>query len=270
MRARTLAIVGVGTLVALYFFRSDLRDLMLEWQKSQLPDEISRDDLKTRSPSPFPSASPRQSATPVPFAGINLAVPFSPQAPFGNWELPYGEACEETSAILVDHFYRGTPISPEIAKQEIDALVAWQQQVFGYYKHTTAAETAQILKRYFGYARVDVEYDATIETIRNHVIAGRPVIVPLAGRLLGNPNYRRPGPPYHMLVVKGFTKDGDVITNDVGTSRGHNYVYKPDVFLNAMHDVPSGGDDWPAGVDPASYILTGNRAIVVVYPNKSQ
>ena len=80
--------------------------------------------------------------------------------------------------------------------------------------------------------------------------AGRPVIVPLAGRLLGNPYYTQPGPVYHMLVVKGIAENGDIITNDVGTRHGRNLTYAPDVFLNAMHDVPSGGDEWPAGVDP--------------------
>ena len=45
------------------------------------------------------------------------------------------------------------------------------------------------------------------------------------------------------------------------------YVYDPAVFLAAMHDVPTSGATWPEGVDPAEYIQTGKRAIVVVYPN---
>jgi hypothetical protein len=34
-----------------------------------------------------------------------------------------------------------------------------------------------------------------------------------------------------------------------------------------MHDAPQGGSNWGTGVDPATYILTGRRAIIVVYPN---
>jgi hypothetical protein len=124
-----------------------------------------------------------------------------------------------------------------------------------------------MMRDVYGYRRVDVKYDATLADIIANVRAGRPVIVPLAGRLLGNPNYVAPGPIYHMLVVKGVTDGGDIITNDVGTRHGHNYVYAPSVFLNAMHDAPTGGAGWPSNVDPAEYIKTGRRAIIVVYPN---
>ena len=92
------------------------------------------------------------------------------------------------------------------------------------------------------------------------------MIVPAAGRLLGNKYFQQPGPVYHMLVVKGFTSDGKIITNDVGTRRGQNYVYDEDVFLNAIHEVPAGGDAWPPGVDPAEYIQTGRRAMITVHP----
>ena len=70
-----------------------------------------------------------------------------------------------------------------------------------------------------------------------------------------------------MLVVKGFTADGQIITNDVGTSRGQNFVYDEVVFFEAIHDVPTGGDDWPPGVDPAEYILSGGKSMIVVHPN---
>lgn len=248
--AGALIIVGISA----FYFRGDIRDLILELEKSQLPAEVK-----------YVSTSPI-SATSTKFAGINLAVPFSAQAPYGDWSLPYLEACEETSALLVDRFYKNEALTPEIAKQEILKIVDWENKTFGYYEHTTAKETGQLLKEYFGYKQVDVNYDISLEDIKAQIIAGRPVIVPLAGRMINNPYYRQPGPIYHMLVIKGITKDGSFITNDVGTKRGENYVYDANALYNAIHDAPFGGGELTTP-ELEKYIPTGRKAIIVVYPN---
>jgi hypothetical protein len=146
-------------------------------------------------------------------------------------------------------------------------LVDWSTRTLGYYQHTTAAETARYLREALGYRRVEVEYEVGVDRIAHHVRAGRPVIVPLAGRELGNPYYTQPGPVYHMLVVKGIAENGDVITNDVGTRHGRNLTYAPDVFEAAMHEVPLGGDSWPPNTDPVAFVRSGRKAIIVVYPN---
>jgi len=247
--AGALIIVGVSA----FYFRVNIQDFILELEKGQLPKEI-----KNVSTSPVATTSAK-------FTGINLAVPFSPQAPYGDWNLPYLEACEEVSALLVDRFYKNAKLTPEIVKQEILKMVDWENKTFGYYEHTTAKETGQILKEYFGYKRVDVDYDISLEDIKTQIIAGRPVIVPLAGRMLNNPFYRRPGPIYHMLVIKGITKDGSLITNDVGTKRGANYVYDANVLYNAIHDAPFGGGELTTP-ELEKYIPTGRKAIIVVYP----
>lgn len=246
--------------------RGRIRDWLVERGKPPVPSE---------QPAPTPSATlavrptttPHPSPSPTPTA-INLAVPFYSQAPRGDWSLPWQEACEEASVILVDAFWAHQELSVAQMEDRILRLVDWQKQQFGYYEHTTAAETARMIREVMGYRRVEVVEDADIDDIRDHVLAGRPVIVPLAGRLLGNKFYTQPGPVYHMLVVKGIAENGDIITNDVGTRHGRNLTYAPDVFLHAMHDVPDGGSTWPPGADPAEYIATGPRRIVVVYPNE--
>ena len=255
--------VFITIFIALFLvllFRTNIQDLALEWEKNGLPEETRIVPTPTTAKSRLPSPSTIKPAE------INLAVPLMPQAPYADWSLPYQEACEEASAILVDRFYKNQPVAPEDVKQEILKLVEWEKNKFGYYFHTTAAETATILKQYFGYRRVDVLRDITIDDIKAHLLAGRPVIVPLAGRLLGNPYYTQPGPIYHMLVIKGFTKDGKFITNDVGTKRGQNYAYDGNVLFSAIHDAPTGGDGWNVA-DVEAYVKTGKRVIVVVYPN---
>ncbi|HXV26466.1 MAG TPA: C39 family peptidase [Candidatus Paceibacterota bacterium] len=262
----TLAVLVIASALV-FWFRTPLVGIVSDFGAPPLPPEQS----PTRSPSPVyrtpgPTLTPVATPTAEPVSEINLGVPFSSQAPHGNWDLPYQEACEEASAMMVDAFWDGRPTGADASDAELRVLVQWQQQNFGYYFHTTAERTADILRRYYGYSDVRVSYDITADDIRRELAAGRPVIIPAAGRLLGNPNFKNPGPVYHMLVVKGFTADGRFITNDPGTRNGHNYVYSEQALMNAIHDVPTNGDDWPAGVDPAEYILSGRKAMIVVYP----
>jgi hypothetical protein len=81
------------------------------------------------------------------------------------------------------------------------------------------------------------------------------VIVPAAGRLLGNPYFTAPGPIYHMLILRGYTASNQFISNDPGTKRGESYVYSVDTIMNAMHD-------WNNGEE----ITEGAKRVLVVYP----
>ena len=170
-------------------------------------------------------------------AQFNLAVPFTTQAPHANWELPYGEACEEASAYMVSEYYKGTAsgkIDPAVADAALLDVVAFEEDFFGYYLDTTAAETVQIIDTYFGYMGT-VVLNPTVEMIKREIAEGKPVIVPAAGRELGNPNFTGAGPLYHMLVIKGYTETS-FITNDPGTRNGENYVYDIDVLMDAIGD----------------------------------
>ena len=135
--------------------------------------------------------------------------------------------------------------SKDDADAAIREIVDFQEQRYGDYKDTTAEETAQFIRDLWGYDDIDVfEGNAvTIDRIKREVADGYPVIVLAAGRQLGNPNFRSPGPIYHALVVKGYTKKGQIITNDPGTRNGADYLYEPSVLLNAIHDWNDGDVD---------------------------
>ena len=184
---------------------------------------------------------------------VNLKVPFTIQAPFQVWDAAHNEACEEASSMMVDAYYRGRTFAPASAEKEILSLENWEKNRFGYFEDTNAEETAIILREYYGYKDVRVVYDFSADDIRRELEAGRPVIVPFAGRLLGNPNFRGEGPRYHMLVFKGY-RDGKFVTNDPGTRRGADYVYSEATIMNAAHD-------WNHGE-----VSSGRRAMIVVYP----
>ncbi|MBI5155658.1 C39 family peptidase [Candidatus Peregrinibacteria bacterium] len=184
-----------------------------------------------------------------------LPVPFAGQAPFGVWDAVHKEACEEASLIMVHHFLEGTSVTPEQAEEEIQALVAWETKN-GYGIDVNAEQEARIARDYYGY-RARVETDPSAERLRELLIAGHPVIVPMAGRMLGNPYFTGDGPWYHMLVLRGYEKSwlGDYfITNDPGTRRGEEYRYRETVVMDSMHD-------W-VGVNER--IAEGAKRIIVV------
>ena len=221
-------------------------------EETNTNSEIAADDSSEGSEQEVLGAATKKKPLP---AEINLKVPFTPQAPHANWELPYGEACEEASALMVHYYFEKKTFTKESADKEIKKLVDFQNKKYGFYKDSTADETARFIKDYWKYKKVRV-LPATIDAIKQELAVGRPVIIPAAGRLLGNPNFRRPGPLYHMLVVKGYTKDGKFITNDPGTRNGANFVYDQKVLMNAIHDW-NGGD-----------VNNGKKVIIVVDKNK--
>lgn len=160
-------------------------------------------------------------------------VPFASQAPFGNWDEIHQEACEEASMIIVAKYFAGEKLNEEIMAWEIRQLIDWQNDR-GYQVDLTAAETTAILIEYFGLS-ARLEYEVTVDRLKYELAQGNLIIIPAAGRKLGNPYFRSPGPIYHMLVVKGYNHNY-FITNDVGTKRGESFRYRQDVLIDAIHD----------------------------------
>lgn len=182
-----------------------------------------------------------------------ISVPFSPQAPSANWDALHEESCEEMSLIMVAHFWEKTSLSSVKAEEEIQALVQWEEK-HGYPQDVTIGQLAVIAKQRYG-MNATVSTDVSVQSIKDALNAGKPVIIPAAGRDLGNPYFSGEGPWYHMLVITGY--DGKYfITNDPGTKRGENYEYDQNVLLSAIHD-------W-TGVKEE--IRTGRKAMLIPQP----
>lgn len=213
-------------LVAVFSFRGHIKETVQDILKPPLPEAKSVKDFSPASTLKIKKSLPSE---------VNLKIPFSQQAPFSNWGLPFKEACEEASLIMAHRFLTGEPLDEKIMREEILKLVEWEKKEFGYFEDTTAEEMAKTLRKYFKHRKVEVRTEFTIDDIKREVAAGHPVILPVAGRLLGNPNFRQPGPIYHVLVVKGYTKT-HIITNDPGTRKGADFLYTPEVIMNAIHD----------------------------------
>lgn len=166
---------------------------------------------------------------------LNLDMPFYTQAPFANWDYPWQEACEEASILLVANKYFNHNWTAAQFNDEILKMVEWQSRAFGDYWHTTMEQTAKILDEMLGLKSV-LHKDPSLEEIKKILAKGHFIILPLDGKLLQNPYFKNGGPVYHVVPVKGYTKENGIITHDVGTRRGEDYVYSWEIINRSFHD----------------------------------
>lgn len=189
---------------------------------------------------------------------VNLAVPFLSQAPKQNWAMPFQEACEEASMIMVDAYFsdRTKTFAGDEGEQAILDIVAFEtKQSLG--TDINAKQVVEVISEYFSKRQSHILTNPTIEDIKALLVRGIPVIVPADGKALKNPNFHNGGPPYHMLVIKGYLADGRWIVNDPGTRKGADYIYDRDLLMSAIHD-------WNGGDVPH-----GAPVVIVMQPSKT-
>lgn len=277
MRRKTIVITSIAVfLLATAWIgladRQTLREEYARWRRGPVPSAISREELLRRNGLPTkPAKTENATATkttgsaraagaappPVPARpkSVNLKVAFIPQAPLKNWDEVHEDACEEASMLMAASYLgAGIPLAkPADMDRAILSIVDYENKTYGDYKSTDAERTADIMKALFSADGIAayVSPISSIDDVKRMIALGDPVILPAAGKLLYNPNFRNGGPLYHMLVAKGYTEDGRIITNDPGTRLGADYVYDEKTLWNAIHDW-NGGD-----------VLNGRRVMIV-------
>lgn len=184
---------------------------------------------------------------------IIIDVPFTSQAPFANWDAYHEDACEEAAIIMVKYYLDKKNLSKEDADREIMSLIDFEIKNYGGYIDSDTKQMMDMSKKFYGITNMKAVYDFKKEDIKKYLALGKPIIIPAAGRLLGNPNFKNPGPLYHALVLTGYNGDW-IITNDPGTRKGEDYRYKIDVLYKAIHDFP--GDK--------NNIEQGRKAMIVL------
>jgi len=169
-----------------------------------------------------------------------LDVPFVAEAPDGLWTGPWKNACEEASMVMVEGFYAGKKtLAVADAKKRMTELFAIQDGIWKSNANSDAARTTKIANDNMGFEAILVE-SPTVEDVKTEIVAGHPVILPVNGKELGNPNipFLATGSFYHMLVVIGYDDTtGEFITNDDGDEKagaGRRYKYEP--FMASVHD----------------------------------
>ncbi len=248
LAAITLAITV--TVIAVFYFRpTKIAEEIIPPRKS--PPQLSTTD-STASPTSFSQTNDQnltQSKGGVTQSNdraqseILLKAPFTPQAPTANWDQLHNEACEEAAAIMADAYFNNnndnnnnnrSTLDPKRVEAEIAKLTQWQDEHFGYHLDTTSAETAEMIEKVYG-LHTKLITDFSEDDIKAELNQDHLVIISENGRLLGNPNYKRPGPIHHMLLVKGYTT-AQLVTNDPGTRKGLSYPYDFSTIYTAAAD----------------------------------
>ncbi len=175
---------------------------------------------------------------------IGQSVPFTSQAPYGQWGDPrQQQGCEEAAALMAIRWVQRRALDREQALRILLAIAAFEKKTYGSYHDTSAADTiARIFHGYFKYPNVMLRKNITADDIIAALVKGLLVIVPVNGRVLKNPFYKSPGPRDHMLVITGYDPATDeFITNDPGTRRGKGFRYQSARLLSAIGDYPTTG-----------------------------
>ena len=157
---------------------------------------------------------------------------------------------------MVKYYLDGKELSPQIAENEIQSLKEYQMKKYGRFEDSDMKELAQIASDFYGLDNLKVVYDFSVQDVKKELAKKNPIIVPTAGRQLGNPFFTQPGPLYHNLVLVGY--DGNkIITNDPGTKRGEGFEYDINVLFASIHDFP--GDK--------NKITQGRKAMIIIDQN---
>jgi len=180
---------------------------------------------------------------PVSEQKILLKVPFTSQAPFGNWnDQRQQDGCEEASSLMAFYWAKNKSLTKEEALKEILAISDYLAEKYGEYRDISSADTIEwIFKDYLDYQNVIIKKNISPENIIEELKKGNLIITPMNGQIMHNDYYTPPGPPRHMIVIKGYDSEKKVfITNDPGTKNGESFPYDVDVLFDAIRDYPTG------------------------------
>lgn len=183
---------------------------------------------------------------------INLDVPFTSQAPEGDWSQPWQDACEEAAVLMLDAYYKEYGLSPLFAKDELVKMVDWEEGVHGWGRSIELTKIQAVYEWFAGERaqKTEILENPTVDELKQFIANGHPVLVVADGKVLPNPHFQNGGPEYHALIIRGYTEDS-FITNDPGTRFGENFVYAYDDLMNAIRDW-NGGD-----------VKSGRRVVLV-------
>jgi hypothetical protein len=190
---------------------------------------------------------------------VILPVPFTPQAPLGNWA-DRQHTCEEASLLMVDRYLHGDHsdalIDPHTADAGINQITTWKPAV-----DLTTEQVGQVAQKYMGWAYKVLPSDRL--NMKQQLALGRPLIVGVRTHGLGNPNYPGYRTHYeqagysvsHYLVVIGYDTSDNFVLNDPGLTKGRHYYIKFDQLMHAIDDL-----------DQAYPSLNSGRVFVVMAP----
>ncbi len=177
---------------------------------------------------------------------ILQSVPFTSQAPYGNWkDIRQEDACEEATSLMAVKWARGETLTKNEALKEILAASDYISAKYKEFRDVSTVDTLNwIIKDYFKYQNAALKNDISLDDIISEIMKGNLVITPMNGQLLKNPNFTQPGPINHMVLIRGYDPVRKIfITNDPGTRNGELYEYDINLFYSAIRAYPTGSHE---------------------------
>jgi hypothetical protein len=179
----------------------------------------------------------------------SLAVPFIPQGDAPSAVI--GEVCSPTSVTMVCHF-----LGARGAGLIANAMTIYDEETGIFGNWNRAVQRAGELGMDAWIARF-----RTWDQVKAQIAAGVPVIASIKfekGAMPSNPIYQ--DTDGHLIVIRGFTPDGDVIVNDPASrEKGNGVVYKSQELGTAWFGAggvayiirpPAFTSDYTSGIGP--------------------
>ena len=253
-------VIGIGLISWVFFLwqstlKSPSEGMVFEQAKLPVLEEERSIEIE---PSRIAESIP---VKPAAMPTIWPSVPFTSQAPTGEWgRSEFQDGCEEASVLMVAAWRTKKTYTKDEVKRELIAMARHQEKQIDHGVDTDVKDTAEILLRgYFDITEYAIVFDFTLEDLKQATADGL-AIVPTNGQALKNPNFTRPGPLQHMLVVTGYDAETHTfITNDPGTRKGEGYRYGEEVLFAAIREYPTG----------KHLPIMGERKAMIVIPPSS-
>ena len=177
-------------------------------------------------------------------ATIDQAVPFTSQAPLGEWkDQRQQDGCEEAVAAMAMAWVgKEKNITKDNWRLRILILSNFEKKKYGEYRDVSSRDiVAWLFNDYFNYQKVSLKPVKDVSDIIKELEAGHLVLLPMDGQKLKNPYFSPPGPERHMIMVRGYDYAKDqFITNDPGTRRGAAYHYSSATIFQAIRAYETG------------------------------
>jgi Peptidase_C39 like family len=191
---------------------------------------------------------------------VFLRVPFTSQAPLGDWAARQ-HTCEEATLLMVDRYLSGDRsgrlIDPMTAERAINQITMWKPAL-----DLTPQQVGQVAELHMGWTYTILPADRMV--MEEQLALGRPLIIGVRTHGLGNPNYpgyfthfEQPGwSVSHYVVVVGYDQSGNFILNDPGINAGHSTRITFPQLIHAIDDL-----------DRAYPNLNAGRVFLVLTPS---
>ncbi|KKQ28049.1 MAG: hypothetical protein US42_C0002G0004 [Candidatus Magasanikbacteria bacterium GW2011_GWC2_37_14] len=168
-------------------------------------------------------------------ASKNIDVPFTSQAPAGNWSEPWKNACEETSIYMVSSFYADDTIKRDEAIKHIKEILAAKNKEFQISKDESLEKISELIALLGLPWKTEIVVNPSLEDIKKQLVDNQPIIAPVFAPAL---HYTAGGPDYHVMVITGYDDStNEFIVNDPALKNGKGIRFDYDVFMKEIHDL---------------------------------